>query len=394
MAKRLPIPVRRILREPFNEAAIEAATRRVHLTPRPRSRFVPAAVGTIALAAVIGLVVLGLDARPGATRAPSGPLRLEGGTVFRSIESPGRRSEHGLEDGSRVALAPRASIEALVNDSSEVVLLARGTITFDVRPGGPRRWTIECGLATVVVVGTRFTVEQSAQRLRVSVARGTVLVRSERVPERVRRLGAGEDVVILAEPPPLVTAATAPTADEPSPPRAVTTAATVERARDSTLPAASTRWRNLAASGAWERAYAELGAAGIVREAPRAGVDELLALADVARLSGHPSESVGPLERIIAEHPNDPNAALAAFTLGRVEFDQLRRPDRAARAFDQALALGLPAPLRPDALARLARAHGAAGHAEEASRAAARYLADYPNGAQSAAMRALVGVPQ
>ena len=67
---------------------------------------------------------------------------------------------------------------------------------------GPRRWQIECGLATVEVVGTHFDVERSPGRLRVAVARGQVLVRGERVPDRVRRLAAGEALEVTDARPP------------------------------------------------------------------------------------------------------------------------------------------------------------------------------------------------
>ena len=78
-------------------------------------------------------------------------------------------------------------------------------------------------------------------------------------------------------------------------------------------------------------------------------------LADVARLSGHPREAVAPLERMIAEHPGDPRAPVAAVMLGRLEMDRLVRPERARRAFERARELGLPAALAPDVDRRLAR---------------------------------------
>lgn len=394
MAKRLPIPIREILGEPFDEAALEAARQRVRLAPRPRAPVRAALVMGVGLASVGAVAAV---VRYTFTAPVSGPVRLASGAELSALRGGAVSRDYALDDGSHVELAPGASVEALANDSSELVLLERGTATFDVQPGGSRRWTIECGLATVVVVGTRFTIEQSARQLRVSVARGAVLVRGERVPERARRLGAGDEIVIDAEEPtpsarlraPIDVQSPVPSNDAHSPVASSTAAAEhrVSATRSAT-------WRTLAASGAWERAYAELGAAGIVHAAQRASVDELLELADVARLSGHPSDAVAPLERIVDSYPHDANAPLAAFSLGRVASDQLHQPARAARAFEQALALGLPAALRPDALSRLARAHGAAANGAEASRAASRYLADYPDGPQSAAMQVLAGATQ
>src|SRR5262249_56483416 len=62
----------------------------------------------------------------------------------------------------------------------------------EVMPKRGRTWTIETDLATVEVVGTAFSVERDARRLRVTVARGIVVVRGERVPGRIQRLSAGQ----------------------------------------------------------------------------------------------------------------------------------------------------------------------------------------------------------
>src|SRR5206468_1411078 len=61
-----------------------------------------------------------------------------------------------LSDGSQIQLYPGASLVPL--EASGTIFsaaLQRGSAAFSVRPGGPRRWIIECGLATVEVIGTR-----------------------------------------------------------------------------------------------------------------------------------------------------------------------------------------------------------------------------------------------
>ena len=127
-------------------------------------------------------------------------------------------------------------------------------------------------------------------------------------------------------------------------------------------PAAATRgagtgWRELARNGRHREAFATLGAQGIRREAKRLGIADLFALADVARLSGHPADAVGPLQRIIDGFPSDPQAPLAAFALGRLELDDLGRPQAAAAAFSRALEMGAPDSLRDNVRARLEEAH-------------------------------------
>ena len=205
-------------------------------------------------------------------------------------------------------------------------MLERGTASFEVRPGGPRRWQIECGLATVEIVGTRFTCARSAGRLHIGVEHGVVLVRGERVPNRARRLAAGESLDVLD-----ATAAAGAAAEragagttEPAQPAAAEeTPAQSERAGGG-HSGAGTGWRELARNGRHREAFATLGTQGIRREAKRLGIADLFALADVARLSGHPADAVGPLQRIIDGFPSDPQAPLAAFALGRLELDDPR----------------------------------------------------------------------
>ena len=64
----------------------------------------------------------------------------------------------------------------------------RGGVRFEVEPDGPRRWTIETGLATVEVVGTVFEVERAPGAVDVRVERGVVVVRGERVPTIMREV--------------------------------------------------------------------------------------------------------------------------------------------------------------------------------------------------------------
>src|SRR5262249_44964351 len=126
---------------------------------------------------------------PGPLAGGGAPL-ASGATLSAPVDVP-------LSDGSRVVLEQGAALGGLADGGGRFVAVLRGgRCRFDVRPGGPRRWTIETDLATVEVVGTAFTVERGAKRLEVGVERGVVVVRGERVPGRVRRLTAGERVVV------------------------------------------------------------------------------------------------------------------------------------------------------------------------------------------------------
>jgi transmembrane sensor len=379
MGARLPLPIREVLDEPIDARDVDAAWKR-HQLRRPRSPAVPLVLASAAALAVAAVALLVIGHAPG-------PLRLADGAMPTVLHGA---SEVTLSDGSQLAMSDDAHVALLENDGQELaLLLGAGSATFDVVPGGPRRWTIECGLATVVVVGTRFRIERTEDRLTVSVSRGAVLVRGERVPDGARRLGAGESIVIERESEP------ERVREAPAEPLA----ARIDDARAVQAPSETTRvvpsaWRPLAARGAYDEAYAQLGPTGLRRATAHASAEDLLVLADVARLSGHPPEAIAPLEQLLAEHASDPNAALAAFTLGRIEADDMDRPARAAQAFERATQLALPRALLPDALARLADARHDAGDDAGARQAAQRYLDSFPEGPLTAHMRALSEVPR
>jgi transmembrane sensor len=267
-----------------------------------------------------------------------------------------------MSDGSSVELSEGARFEPIESSASSfIAVLERGTASFDIRPGGPRRWQIECGLATVEVVGTRFSCARGVDRLHVGVERGVVLVRGERVANRARRLAAGESLDVVD---PTATGAAVDSTDvvkSGAPGNADDKATDApEPARPEHAAGAGTRlgpsWRELARNGRHREAFATLGPQGIRREAKRLGIADLFALADVARLSGHPSEAVGPLQRIVDGFATDPQAPLAAFALGRLQLDDLDQPGAAAASFSRALQLGAPQSLREAVRARLEEA--------------------------------------
>ena len=87
-----------------------------------------------------------------------------------------------------------------------------------------------------------------------------------------------------------------------------------------------------------------------------------------------------PLERVLNEFSQSPLAALSAFTLGRVELDQLKNPRAAAQAFERAIAMRPPHALLADCHARLVEAYARAGDDASARRAASRYRTLSPTG--------------
>jgi transmembrane sensor len=329
----------------------------------------------------VALIVLARRGRAPLIASDRGVLVLAGGGEVDSLVAPEASARNVLlSDGSQILLGPGAAVEPLENGPSAFsVLVAQGSATFDVRPGGPRRWVLECGLATVEVVGTRFTVERAARSVRVSVEHGIVLVRGERVRDRVQRLTAGQSLEVDDG---SVPAESQSAKDETQPPSGPASTARVSAASSSVVPSPPLRsaWRGLEQSGDHDAAYADLGPAGIASAVKGASVEDLLPLADVARLSGHPAEAVAPLMRVLTEHADDPRAPLAAFTLGRLQLDALGHPALAADAFTRALALGLPQSLQEDAYARLVESQAREGDSTGAATAAKEYERRFPAG--------------
>jgi len=150
----------------------------------------------------------------------------------------------------------------------------------------------------------------------------------------------------------------------------------------------SSTWRALADRGAYADAFAALGERAL-GEASRQSVseDELYALADTARLSGHPRLAVTPLRRLMDEHAS----GVAALTLGRLQLDALDDPRGATRSLARADALSVPAHLAETLLARRVEAHRRAGDADTARSLAAAYLRAHPEGRYADRVRASAG---
>ena len=368
---RLRYPLKDLLANPTSEEALARVWRGIDArAPRGRVRARVWAMASVVTAAAVAIAFTTFE------RRDRGPLRLADGGAVGDVEASPAGAVLAMSDGSRVELAAGARFTPLESTgTSFVAVLERGSAHFEVRPGGPRRWQVECGLATVEVVGTGFDCARSPGRLRVSVQHGAVLVRGERVPDRARRLAAGETLEVLDAPAPAERGQALRSAPEAP---AATAAAAAPR-RDLVAEDAGA-WRELARGGHHREAFAALGAQGLLRETKRRGVADLLVLADVARLSGHAAEAVLPLERILREFPGDPQAPLAALALGRLELDTLDRPAKAATALNLALSLGVPHSLREDVRTRLVEAYARAGNRTAARAAAAAYLREYPDG--------------
>jgi transmembrane sensor len=283
-------------------------------------------------------------------------------------------TETRFRDGSTAtALTQGAVLELRAASDTEMAVVAKsGSFRFDVVPNPARQFVVEAGSVTVRVLGTRFVVGQEDHRVQVSVERGRVEVTW---PEGRTELQATESGWF----PPL--------------PNGQETAAVLSAAgpAPSTVPSPHassqhSRFVELTRNGDYQGAYA------IIDQAPQlfgSSAEDLMMAADAARLSNHPRQAVGYLQRITKEHPSDSRAPLAAFTLGRIYMSQLGEPAAAARAFALVRQLAPAGALVEDAWAREAEALSQAGQHDAAQKLVEAYLKRYPSGRRSESLRQL-----
>jgi transmembrane sensor len=290
-----------------------------------------------------------------------------------------------LADGSHIGVTSESGELAIARNEREHigVRLVSGVAHFDVVPNTRRQFIVAAGSVEVAVVGTVFDVERSQGRVRVSVSRGKVRVRSV---GGVALVGAGESTWFeeLAE----GSSEVAPNDAEAS--NVGVTKARVPRPKHAQGREEAPRavWRSLSQSGDYEGAYQLLAQGTAVEDNSEALMDA----ADAARLSGHPDASVTYLRKVLRNHRESPVAPLAAFTLGRVLLERLGQPSEAADAFALARSLAPEGSLAQDALAREVEAWSKAGHPHEAYERARLYVANYPQGRRLRAVQLYGGL--
>lgn len=332
-------------------------------TGAERSRRRPIAVG---LAVAVALAAVVLLARPSAPTVvevaspevpgPSETLAPSGAAVEdREPGGAGTTAGHlALADGSQIELLDGARVEIVRDEATEVTIAHEaGSARFVVSHRPSRTFVVRCGEVEVVVRGTRFVVTRD-EGVRVDVEEGRVEVRRG---GDVTVLVAGESLRI-----------------EPRPAHEASVEVEAPAAPE-TLPTPPTR--------ATEHEH------GIEREAPGAGVDELLAEADLARRERRLPDAARALERAIALLHGDARAATPLFMLGRVERSRGRHA-AAARAFEDAYARDPEAVLAEDALAESVVSFAEAGDRDTAARGAARYREHFPSGHYAARVAAAI----
>jgi len=302
----------------------------------------------------------------------------------------------------------RGRVETLTRVGASF-LLERGEVRAHVVHRSSTNWRFLAGPFEVQVTGTELGVDwdPARERFAVHVDEGSVVVRGPSVgaPQLVR---AGEQCVVDL---PSRTTRISPI-EAPGPASAVESSGSIDGGRDhrddrSDAPpapaaapagngtAASPRtttappvsWGRLEEKGDYDAAYAAALNAGLASVLRASSADELLRLAQVARLSGHRDTEREALVTCRRRFPGSERAAVAAYELGRSS-----SPSEASSWFDTYLGEQPSGPLAREAAGRLVEARASAGDDRGARDAATRYLARYPEGPHALlARRVLAG---
>ena len=297
-----------------------------------------------------------------------------------------------LSDGS-TAMALDAATEIAIDhdsDHSAAFSLSRGRGRFDIKHRPTRTLVVQAGDVTITVLGTLFTVERVADRVGISVERGTVRV-DWAVGSALLPQGASGWY------PPLVMSATGSATSREQrihPPAARPTRPAP--AQDSSRESAPVPVDTARASVETKPVPVETKPVPVeTRPVPVEEAEEtaeaLLAAADNARLAGRPFEAAEILRGVLRNHRHDARAPLAAFTLGRMLLIEMGQPLEAAAVFAEARRLSPHGPLAEDALAREVEALARASAPGLAKARAQEYLRAYPDGRRAAYVRTIIG---
>jgi len=303
-----------------------------------------------------------------------------------------------FSEGTELVMAPgsRGRVEEL-GRSGASFLLERGEVRAHVVHRSGTSWRFLAGPFEVHVTGTALGVDwdPARERFAVHVDEGSVVVRGPNVgaPQLVR---AGEQCVVDL---PSRTTRISPIGQEAP----ADTDAPVDAGSDAlvgagpaavpppTAPAprlpAPVSWTKLDEKGDYDAAYAAAMSTGLAAVLRASSSDELLRLAQVARLSGHRDTEREALVTCRRRFPGSERAAVAAYELGRSS-----SPSEASSWFDTYLGEQPNGSLAREAAGRLVEARASAGDDRGARDAAGRYLARYPDGPHAAlARRVLAG---
>jgi hypothetical protein len=370
-----------------------------------RSPWVPA----LAAAACLALVISGVGWRLVSTPVRPAPISFSVGAsgapgfvgdwVAAAADTP---LPTRFSDGSELQLSPGARVRVTTTSATGAdVLIERGSVHAAVahpNGAGTARWALRAGPFEVRVTGTTFDAawDPMAETFELTMIEGRVLVTGPGLPPD-RTVVGGERLVVSVRDGRMVLSSVAVTSavtssdGAPAPSVSPGPAADPEAAAPSVsvvvaaTPPPMPAWKELATKGRYRDAFAAAEAAGFGVEIERVPAGDLLMLADAARFSGSPGRA---REALLAARRRFGSKGQSAFLLGKISADQLGSPGEAVGWFETYLREEPGGPLAEQALGRILDL-SRRGSSEAGQRAAARYLARYPDGSYAALARSL-----
>ena len=391
---------------------LQAVRKKRAATKRRVRAVVYGVAGSLAVAAALGLLAI-------SSKTLTFSFAGRQGQVGEPIESAARVERLTFSDGSSVVVAPEGRVRIVaIEKRGANVLLERGTIDVNVVHRDDTQWAIAAGPFAVHVTGTAFDAhwDPRTEHLTVRMREGRVVVDGPCVSSMTLRAGeshdwncptltaqaplpvappAGSDAIRNANVPlvdrqPAEPVASGPIASAESQPllRAVPSASqastvTSSAAEGDDLPS---DWKREATAGHYAAAWQVAVASGqLTKMHP---VDELLTLADVARLSRHSSEAASLYRALRNRFPGTSQASVAAFQLGRLVSGGHSGEGRSW--FERTLAEQPHGPFAQEALGRLVELDIAAGDRARAADRARLYLSQFPTGPHAAFARSVL----
>ncbi len=339
--------------------------------------------------------------------APPSPLTLRVGAGAQHagagawLEAP--KSEAlplRFSDGTHIDMAPRTRVRVVeLGNYGAHLSLESGLAHVKVSRLPHAAWRVSAGPFAVRITGTRFDLRWNPEQddFELDLTEGHVEVSGcvlgsgfkmsagQTVHASCRRghfdvVDAGARARVAGTP---STAGPLAVVAVPEPVVASTEAAPA-RAHNAGAHAGSSEralsWRALAAKGQFREAFAAANIAGWDRLCASVSADDLGLLADSARYAGDVSKQAQVLGSLRKRFARRQSAALAAFALGRLEFDDHGAYRKAAGWFLTYLKEQPHGALAREARGRLMEATLRAGDVSAARVLAERYLHDYPTG--------------
>lgn len=298
---------------------------------------------------------------------------LAAGSESRTVPLPG---------GGQITLAPESTVEVERTSSGVLTLrLVRGEASVDTAElAVAPEFAIVAGEARLsTAAGSVVRVRRNQDDMDVDVTDGSVRITS---PAGSQELGHGEPAISVPIRRDVTAAPTNVTRPRLLPTPRLQPTDTMSPVTVDEVPPVSD-WRTRVKAGELTEALGMLrsqpgGIRGAITSARSA--TELMAISDVARLKGgDPSAAVDALTRVVQDFPSDPNAQVAAWTLGKM-YEKMGQPVLAQTYFEKYRSLSPDGVLAEDALCKQIRAEHRASHKDEAVRMGKEYLNKYPNG--------------